>query len=61
MDWIEILFWLSSGPLIHADLQLDYILEASLWFVGFLVCGGGVVWLLIRGPGYIDQLLVDEE
>ena len=39
MDWIEILFWLSSGSLIHADLQLDYLLRASLWFVGFLVCG----------------------
>lgn len=55
------LFWHSTGPLIQADLRLDYILEASLWFLGFLVCGGGVAWLLIQRRGYTDQFLVDEE
>lgn len=55
------LFWYSSGALIHAGLRQIYILEASLWFVGFLVCSGGLAWLLKRRRGHMDQLLRNEE
>ena len=44
-----VLIWLSTGPLMHAKLRLDYFLDGSLWLLGCLLCSGVVVGM-IHGP-----------
>lgn len=36
-------------------------LGIGLWSAGFLVCGGGVFWLLNLSRDYKDRVLTDEE
>jgi len=55
------LFWVITGPLVYEDTRhVDY-LGIGLWSAGFLVCGGGVFWLLNLSRDYKDRVLTDEE
>jgi hypothetical protein len=53
--------WSATGPLLDAELRQEYFLKSGIGFAVFLVCGGGVVWLLSRGRDALDRCLTDEE
>lgn len=51
--------WSATDTLIHAGLRKDYLLITGLWFVGFLMCGVSVVWLLNRSRDEKGRFLTD--